>query len=283
MPVKVSEISTDDRNRLVLLNAVTPEENIFRKAVLDGKWSLTPEHDLKIRLSASRLFPAGKTVILKGDIEKATGGGLTFRVRHSDTLSGIPSRSIELKGRWSADSYNRITFNVAKSRGRYDVLRFQGAWDVNKRNTLTYSYVRTRMKTRTRKEHTLVFQGWWDLGASRLVYRVEGSGDSFFAFKAALQSRSLRAADGVIKYQVGIKYLKENVYSECRRTVSIYGTWKVGRGLTASFEAAYSGGKHHKTRFEIEKQIGKSAAEIFLILSRSAAESSIMGGLRVRF
>ena len=323
-----NRISVDSRNRLVIdeiyketrkdskVSSVTIArtsggKNVSGKVVLDGKWSLTEGHDLKLHVLAKDSDIYGKTIILSGNIERVDARALVFRARTSEAISGMRSASIELKGWWRADNNNRLTFNVSKSRGEYDVLRFQGAWQVNKQNEIEYRYTKTLLNKRVKRESLLVFKGYWDvLGKSRFVYRLEGSSDSFFSFKASLQSRSLRSSSGKIKYQVGIKYTREKVYSSLRRVVTIYGSWKLGEGLTAGFSVDYSGGRCREVTFFAEKMVFqdgtlrlslkgardekvgfevtfrkafKRDAELFLSLGRFASESRIEGGLRVRF
>ncbi|MEA3489155.1 MAG: hypothetical protein U9R44_02285 [Candidatus Omnitrophota bacterium] len=323
MKRRSGHITVDPENRLTVTDifrevaGVTYEAAIedsvggkrLRKLLLDGKWSLTPEHDLKFRVSGTDSPFAGRTIILRGDVERVKGSGLTFRVRSCDAVSGTRSCTIELKGKWRADGNNRITFNVAGSRGRYDVLRFQGAWRLNRRNELIYRYTRTALRTRTRREKTLVFRGYWDLERRRIVYRIEGSNDSFFSFKAAIQSKSLRAADGSIKYQVGIKYSRRRVYRQRVQVVTIYGLWKLGKDLSVRFEVLCSGNKRRRITFQAEKMIGENGAvtvslktargeklgvevrfskafsndaELFVALGRQGRDVRIIGGVRVR-
>ncbi|MFQ5952279.1 MAG: hypothetical protein ACE5JK_02620 [Candidatus Omnitrophota bacterium] len=305
MPSKAPRIKVDSKNRLVVSGGKLPE-----KVVLDGRWSLTEEHDLKLHLRASKSGLSGKTVILRGDIEKVTGSSLAFRVRVSENISGLRTGSIQLKGRWQADSYNRITFHAAKSRGRYDTLTFQGAWQVNGNNELIYRYVKTYLKTKIRTVKTLTFKGYWQLGERRIVYRLDRADNSFFSVKAALQTRSLIAREGKIRYQVGIRYQRRKVYRKARETITIFGVWKLDKDLKIAFEVKYSGRKKQEMRFIVEKLVAKGStisvslkaesgeplgiqvkftktfkndAELFLSLSRYPDESRIMGGVTIKF
>jgi len=324
--VPKARISVDGRNRLVVTRTfrgrrheadVEGRGKAFRvgRVAVDGRWSLTPEHDLKFSAAGRDRAGLGKTVILRGEIIKAGGAGLLFRVRRSESAAGISARTVELKGTWRADAANRITFRASRSGGRYDMLRFEGVWDINKRNELVYRYAGTALRRGKKEERTIVFRGRWDLTRSRIVYSLERSSGSVFEFKAALQSPSLRASDGEIKYQVGIRYRKDRVYRRVRKVVVLYGAWKLGRGLSVRFEMPCSGGRaaalvfeagklegdHGKVivslrrvggkRMDLEVEFRKafaSDAELFLMIGSSAAggsrkDLSILGGLRVRF
>ncbi|MCK4852428.1 MAG: hypothetical protein KAS86_04860 [Candidatus Omnitrophica bacterium] len=280
------------------------------KLTVEGTWALTPEHDLKLRVSGSSRPLSGKTIIFRGHIEHAKGDSLTFRIREYENILGIRSGTISLKGRWRADRYNRITFEVRKGKGRYDTLTFQGAWNVTKSNELIYKYRKTRLKTKEREEKTLIFRGYWQLGKGRLLYRLERSSDSFFSFKASFRSGALSSNDRTMRYTVGITYSKGKVFRKVRETVTIYGNWRLARDLKVWFEVTYSGGRRKKIEFGLEKLIRKGSsinlflrdksggnlgisveflktfrndAEFFLALSRAGKESSILGGVTVKF
>ncbi|NQT33512.1 MAG: hypothetical protein HQ594_07560 [Candidatus Omnitrophica bacterium] len=327
MPKKSPQISIDSRNRLVITNLFTETvktpwssyktivtesrgKRRLERIVLDGRWSLTPDHDLKFHVLGTNSQASGKTIILGGDLERIGPTSLGFRVRLSDNISGLSSNTVQLTGKWRADSYNRLTFNVAKSRGSYDILRFRAAWKLNKSNEIVYKYEKTLYVTKRKIERTLIFKGYWQLRKDRIVYSFEGTNASFFAFRAALQSRSLRASDGKIKYQIGIGYSSQKVYKRTRETITIYGKWKLNRDFSVGFEAEYSGRKKHELKFLVEKLIGESGkftvslkgvkgelpefdvtftkvftsdAELFLALSKRAEETRIVGGVRVKF
>jgi hypothetical protein len=284
---------------------------IPKKTVIDGKWSLTDSHDLKLSVSASDSAYFGRTIILKGDILAASSSGLIFRVRHSDALSGSRSGTVELKGVWAADSKNRITFRVAKADGRYDVLTFQGIWNIGPNNELSYKVVTTELKTRTKKEKTLVFRGHWDLYRTRMVYSLEGTDTSFFSFKAAVQTKSLMAKQGEIRYQLGTGVSsRKGKGGAVSRAVTIYGTWKLSRDLKVSFEVKGPSTEKREIIFGIDKIFAESRkitvslkdkkgeklgmdvtftkvfakdAEFFVSIGNNASETRILGGLRIRF
>ena len=289
----------------------TPEGPVPVKTVIDGKWSLTENHDLRLTLSGADSAFIGRTVIFRGDILRPSSTGLSFRIRSCDALSGAKSRTIQLKGVWAADSKNRITFRVSKLEGRYDVLTFNGTWKIGRNNELLYKIVKTQLKTKIKKEKTITFRGYWDLSRTRIVYRVEGSADSSFSFKAAIRSKSLMAKEGVIRYQLGTVYSSLPRRGETfLRTVTIYGTWKLGRDLSVRFQLKSLGSKKREILFEVAKMFVKKRkitvalknrqgqklgldvtftrvvskdTEFFISLSRNPSENRILGGVRLRF
>ena len=319
-------LSIDSNNRLVITESFrgrssssskkavsdiefirSKNESRPEKIVLDGRWSLTDGHQLQLRVHGSKHPTLGKTIILRGFIENVSSSSIIFRVKQADPLSGIRSSTIELRGIWASDRNNRLVFKVAKTKGKYDILRFQGTWTLNRSNEIIYRYKKTGMKTKTVSSKTLVFRGHWDFEKNRVTYRLEGSDDSSFTFKATLQSPSLRASDGCIKYQIGAAYTRSKT---SKRLISIYGKWKLNRDFSASFEIARPDSKHSILKFEAESAICKNGsvivslktqqgekfgleinfvkafrndAELFIALGHSAQETSIIGGIRVTF
>ena len=305
-----TRIKVDSKNRLIITEASADKEGKLTKIITEGKWSLSKDHSLKLKISGNRDPYAGKTLIFNGSISKVTGDSLAFRVRGSENIAGLRTSTIELKGIWQADTSNRLTFSVSKYRGTYDILRFQGAWDVNRNNELVYKYEQTALKTRRKTLNTLVFKGFWEIDESRLVYALQGDDNSFFSFKAALQSRNLIASQGKIKYQIGVKFSSGTVYREVVRTVTIFGKWKLGKDLGVSFDIESSGRKKQSIVFSAEKVIGEGAnikislkskkgeklgielafskkiiedIELFAELSRLSTESRALVGVRAKF
>lgn len=273
---------------------------------LDGTWALTPAHDLALTLH-ERDQRERHTVHLKGALVQADANALVFALRRSADQDLRTAQRLTLSGRWQADAQNRLTFLVGKADGSADRLTLQGGWEVGKRHELLYRY-RQRSTGRVREEHTVGFEGHWDITrADRLVYRLLGSDDSAFEFRASLQSPSLLARDGRLIYQVGIGIARGR--TETRR-VSLFGTWKLNRNLSVSFEIPYAGGRMTAVRFEGEASLGPKNriavalrtserrplgisvtftrelvkdASLFLRLRKDAEERSLLGGVHVRF
>ena len=325
---KRNRITTDVNNRLVVSGFKGPADRgsgIFhealvedqgktkqlRRLVVDGKWELTPEHDLKLHVLGSNYGDlSGKTIILKGELEQAGKDSLSFTIREHENYLGVNSGSITLKGKWQADRYNRVTFRVAKGRGRYDTLTFQSAWQVNRNNELVYVYKKTHLKTRIKNEKVLIFRGYWDIARGKLTYRFDHSFDSYFEFKADFKTRNLNVLDREIKFTVGLTVRMNNTPRKITQTLIIRGGWQIKKGLKTVFEVTYSGGRRSKFEFGIQglvaanKKIEVSLtsktgeplgikleltkkfnndAELFLELSRAGKESRVIGGIKVKF
>ncbi|MBI4003859.1 MAG: hypothetical protein HY353_02450 [Candidatus Omnitrophica bacterium] len=231
-------VRTDARNRLVYQVG-------SQRLALDGTWALTRDHDLSFTVRARDERPS-QTVYLKGALLKAEANALVVAVHQADRENAEPSHRVALSGRWSADAKNRLVFSVDKADGTEDRLTFQGGWEVGPRHELLYRYRQRATSTRTADERTLIFAGAWDItGADRLVYRLAGS-DSAFEFKASLQSPSLQARDGRIVYQVGIGLAGGRTRTA---RVVLFGTWKLHKDKTVSFEIPYTEGRRGAIQF----------------------------------
>ncbi|MBD3296937.1 MAG: hypothetical protein GF392_06165, partial [Candidatus Omnitrophica bacterium] len=232
----------------------------LRNITVEGRWSLTPEHDLRFKVSGSAPDGMPRTLLFRGDIKEAGGSFLTFRVRESETGSG----TISLKGGWRADSNNRLVFDVTGKKGIKGYLRFQGGWKVGPRNEIIYTYTKRRHGKEVKSGNKLVIKGYWKLGSKRLSYHVSGSGSSVFSFRASLVSEKLKASDGLIRYTVGVRYRTRRAWSERRQVVSIYGRWKARGGVTVGFEA-FAGDTGKVSVFRVEKMVRSGGRVTVLI------------------
>jgi len=303
-------LTTDRGNRLIyhIDSAATRDGHAGpHRYHLDGTWALTRDHGLSLTLhEAARA--RRQTLYLKGAIVDAKAHALTFAFWRHGQNGRRTAQRLSLTGRWQADRKNRLTFLVEKADGSEDRLTFHGAWTVGPHHELLYRYRQPTGPRRAGSPHTLRIAGVWDIQrADRLVYHVEGSPDSTFDFRASLQRPSLNARDGQLVYQVGVGLARGRTQTQ---RVVLFGTWKLNRDLSVSFEVQYDGGRVHAIRFEGTYAIGPRNqvaitlrnsqreglgmtvtftrelipdAGLFLQLRKDAEERSAIGGIRVRF
>ena len=232
-------VRTDARNRLVYQVG-------GQRLALDGAWALSPDQDLTFTARARGEQPA-QTVYLKGSLLKAKADALVFAVEQTQRGEKKPAQQLTLSGRWSADAANRLVFAVARADGSEDRLTLQGGWEVGPHHALLYRYRRLSTSARAADERTLIFAGAWDItDADRLIYRLTGSTDSAFEFKAALQSPSLKAREGRIIYQAGIGLSGGRTRT---KRIALFGAWKLNKDKTVSFEIPYAQGRREAIRF----------------------------------
>jgi len=238
--VREGRVRVDARNRLVYQAG-------SQRLALDGVWALTRAHDVTFTARASGQ-PPSQTVYLKGSLLEAKANALIVTMQQADRQDAAePSQRLALLGRWSTDANNRLVFSVEKADGSEDRLTFQGGWEVGPHHELLYRYRQRSTRTRTADERALIFAGAWDItGADRLVYRLSGTSDSAFEFKASLQSPALRARDGRIIYQAGIGLSGGRTQT---KRIALFGTWKLHKDKTVSFEIPYVQGRRQAIRF----------------------------------
>lgn len=273
----------DPRNRLVISRQGARGGPFRVVRTLDGSWRLTETHDLELTIrDTSTAQP--QTLSFRGTLAQAKAHALTVAVRQVEGEPGPTgsvvggSQQVTLSGRWAADEHNRLTFLVAKSDGSEDRLTLQGGWEVGPHHELRYRYQeRDPARHDTVTVQTLAFQGAWDVArAGRLVYRLEGSATSAFEFTAGLQSPSLHAKAGRIVYHVGVGVAGGG---RRRQRVVLFGTWKLHRDLSVSFEVPYAGGRVQAIRFEGE--VGLSRRDRVALALRAASGELL--GLTVTF
>ena len=279
-----------------------PELTNARAMYFDGVWQLTADRALELAVHqtgrASR-----QTLSLRGAVIRADAHALVFALRQQEQGERETQR-LTLFGRWQADARNQLTFLADTTDGPESRLTLQGGWELGDRHELLYRY---RQKAGA-PERIVVFDGAWDVAqAQRLAYRLSGSTDSVFEFRASLQSRALQARDGRLVYQVGIAVSRQRTI---QRRIALFGTWKLNRDLSVSFEVPYADGRIQAIRFEAAASLSPRDrlvvalrdrrgepmgltvtftrelvpdASLFLRLRRDAEERSVIGGVQVRF
>ena len=271
---------------------------------LNGRWQLNEEHDLEI---ISDKY-AGGCLTLKINIISVRPDAFIFGVNQIDSQGMSHLRILKLSGIWVSDQYNRINFSVEKKVSS-GTLIFQGQWQINKSQQITYVYEKTDLKTKSRIKNTLVFEGFWQINSSqKLTYILGYSDKSRFDFRAQLESPSLYPQKGVIKYRIGIGVRRQRR----KNVIYLYGEWKFNRKLGLFFQMDYGKngvvklnfgavirpGKENEISFKLTDEIGKFVginvifthrflknldAEAFLKIKRLEKESGIEAGIRVPF
>lgn len=317
----------DPHNRLVIIGL-----NKFR-TVIDGEFELRPDHSLvyhvkksdsidipqQIKFKGTWLLDEnhnliftfdkwnnqvqGNRLILKSDLVSASGNELVFSVETKESApSRVSSYLLKFGGIWQADKYNRLTFNVEKESGSADVLTLQGIWAVNKQHEIIYSYTRVLKGTKEKIENAIVLRGHWDIAEkNRLAYTLNHDIASELSFKVAFQE----AEKNFLKYSIGIGAASR------RKSIALFGTWKLDKDLGLMFEVEYEKGRIQEIMFGadcrwkdgysldfklknklneglgieivLSKQIFKDQGEAFIRAIKSKEEISIVAGVGVRW
>lgn len=198
---------------------------------LRGNWSLTQNHDLRFTLDKWARETLGDELTLQGDIIDVNKNSLTFAVT-TRTKEGNPSVYIlKLEGAWQADEKNRLTFRVKKGKDEYDILAFDAGWEIGKNYQIIYHYEKAQMLRKLKQVRTLTFQGYWDIkDKTRISYVIDKDLGSGFDFKTDLGIFK----DDYIKYELGIETAHK--LRPIKRTVILFGTWKIKKGIGLVFE-----------------------------------------------
>lgn len=237
---------TDKNNSLYYyVKAPTPKgARIPHQVKLRGKWSLTDDHNLQFTLNKWGRQTFGDKLTLKGRILDVRKNSLLFSVTTKTKENRHSTYILKLAGAWQADKHNRLAFRIKRSKSRRDILTFRGAWEINKHHRIIYKYKKAQLIRKRKKLHTIVFKGYWDIqDKTRLYYVMDRRSDSVFAFKTGVGIFKGR----YIKYKVGIGVSGKG--KPTPRTVTLYGKWKIKRGVGLTFEVEYENKKIHAIEF----------------------------------
>ncbi len=211
--------------------------------VLSGTWELLSGHTLGYRGKER-----DEEYRIKAPIIAAEPGALVAAATVRQDDQTVITRILKLTGRWRSDDQNRLVFEAERARGRSDQLILSGTWTLNDSNEIVYTY---RTSRSIRRDHTqqIVFKGAWEITRDRhLTYRMQGDSDSGFVFRGAFQTPSVLAKKGEVRFSLGAeasgRFRARRGASERGaargpagvRTVTFFGSWKLGRDLALSFE-----------------------------------------------
>lgn len=257
-----------------------------------GRWKLADGNELRLEREG-----AGEEAAFRATPIKAERGALVVSVSQGQKDQRVVTRNLRLSGKWQADEKNRLAFFVDGASGPQKALTFSGSWASDRAGELTYSLKRTALKTRSRVERTLRFDGKWSIAPDRsLVYALEKSGEEALRFRGAFQTDSILAKKGEIRYQLGVEAAGE--------ALSLFGKWKTGRDLSLEFDMGRSGNLRFGAVYRLhpERRITASllahgaplgaevvferdtrAGNLFLRLRREAGETLAEAGATVRW
>ena len=306
--VLTGRFKTDKNNSLsYLIKAPMPQgTRIPHQVKLQGNWSLTDDYNLQLILNKWGRQTLGDKLTLQGRILDVHKNSLLFSVTTKIKENVQTTYILKLAGAWQADKHNRLTFKVQRERGRYDILTFQGAWEINKHHQIIYKYKKAQLVRKQKQISTLVFKGYWDIkDKARLYYVLDKRSGSIFAFKTGAGIFK----DKYIKYKVGIGV--EGRAKPINRIITLYGTWRIKKGIGLIFEVEYKNKEIHaitfgakakltakdkisfKLRNKLNKDIGgelklshkilKGDGQAFLRLLKSRQDSAVIVGAGFRW
>ena len=230
------KFKTDENNNLSyhVKSPLSEGDNVPNQLKLSGKWSLTDDHELRLTLDKSSRETFGDRMILQGDIIDVNKNSLLFAVTTTAKDGARSTYVLNIGGSWKADGNNRLSFHVKKEGGKYDILTFNGMWEVNKDHRIIYQYEKAKLARKKRQTHTLIFKGYWDIKDKvRLSYVLSGDTDSVFDFNTGAGIFK----EDYIKYEVGIGLTDRR--KPASRTVKLSGKWNLKRDVGLVFEIDY--------------------------------------------
>ncbi len=234
------------------------DKNEPHQIKLKGKWSLTDNHDLRITLDKLGRETLGDEVTLQGGILDVKANSILFAVTTRTKENAHSTYILDLKGVWRADENNRLLFHVKKTSGKHDILTFKGIWEVNKNHEIIYQYEKKELIKKKSRTHTLTFKGHWDIKDKiRIAYALSGSGDSEFHFTSSAGIFK----ENYIKYELGIGLNKKT--GPVRRSVTLFGAWKITRNAGLIFETKYANKKVHAATFGAEARLSGKDTILF--------------------
>jgi hypothetical protein len=245
-------------------------EKIPHQIRLKGAWSLTDDHKLRLTLDKSGRETFGDELTLEGDIIDLCENKLLFALTTATKENVRSTYVLAIGGTWKADERNRLSFHVKREGGNTDILTFTGTWELDNNNQIIYQYEKARLIRKKRQAHTLTFKGYWQvLDNSRISYVLSKDTDSVFNFTTAA---SVFKEDH-IQYELGMGFTDRK--KPALRTIRIFGTWTLKKGVGLTFEVEYGNGHVSAIVFDAEVELTDKGTVAFKL--RSAAGHRDLG------
>lgn len=259
---------TDKNNTLIyhIKAPVLKGVKIPHQVKLQGKWSLTKDHNLLLTLDKWARQTFGDKLTLKGDIIDVNKNSIIFALTTKTKDNKKSIYTLKLKGSWQADKYNRITFDISREKGRHDILTFYGTWKINKKHQIIYKYQKSHLITKTKTTRTLIFKGYWNIkDKAKISYIIDKNSGSILNLKTSLGIFK----KNYIKYKLGVGL------SNAKRTIFLYGAWKIKKNLGLLFEIEYDRRKIHAIIFGAKARLTKKDTVTFNIRNSANKDTGI--------
>ena len=247
------------------------------KISFKGHWQLTRDYNFELIIDETSQQSKGNSLVVKGDIIAAEKDAIVFEINSLDRRGLSHIQILKFIGLWQTDEFNRIRF-VFKKKTLPEVITFDGIWQINRNQQVTYSYVKTDLITKTKTNYTLTFEGFWQINTKdRLTYILSQSLDSSFDFCAQVGSANVYPQEGVIKYR--LKIGSKGRKSSKIKIIYLHGTWKFSRKLGLVFQIDYGDGGVHNLEFSTEVSLNQKDKVIFSLRDQTGA----LIGLHITF
>ena len=246
------QFKTDENNTLSynIKAPLSEDESIPHQVRIKGEWSLTDNHQLRLTLDKSGRDTFGDEITLQGEILDVNKSSLLFAVTTVTKDNTQSTYVLNLSGSWRADDNNRLSFHIRKEEGKYDILTFNGVWEINKTHEIIYQYEKASLVRKKKELHTLIFKGYWDINKRlRISYVLGEDTDSAFDFKA---SAGVFKED-CIKYEVGIEFAGRP--EPVTRTITLFGSWNLKKDTGLVFEIEYEDNAAKKIVFGADVEL----------------------------
>lgn len=261
------EFRTDEVNNLIYLIRApfSEDESMPHQIMLKGDWSLTDDHRLRLTLDKQGRETLGDQITLQGQLLDVNKNFLLFAVTTKSKEDTRSTYVLNLGGSWKTDENNRLSFHVRKENGRYDILTFNGAWEINKNHQIIYQYEKAKLIRKKSSIHTLIFKGYWDIKeALRISYILSEGTDSVFDFET---SAGIFKED-YIKYELGIGLSGQR--KPVTKTIMLSGKWNLEKNVGLVFEIEYEDKKTKQIVFGADAKLTDKDTVLFRLKSGMA-------------
>lgn len=208
------------------------DSSIPQKVNLSGNWSLDADRNLVFTFDKWNEGCYGNKLTIKGEVISAKEGSISFSAAARTPGGKTRIYVLTLEGVWRARKDNFIVFRVERTAGSSDELVFEGGWQV-RNNQILCTYTKRGLARGSGSRHSFILTGYWQISEkNRLVYVVNKRIGSELEFAVSLAQPMPKG----LRYEIGIGV------TPAKRTVELFGSWKINDSLGVVFEIPYEDG-----------------------------------------
>lgn len=213
----------------------------FHELELTGRWALTKQHELTLTLEDSQTVVGGSVLRLRGEPLAAEDDALLMAVTTTDRPGVRTTRVLRFEGAWQVDERNALTFDIARQAGPPDTLTFTSAWALGAHHQIQYRFTRWDGVRRSRATRALTFRGTWAVSDHEtLRYDLEGGEGAALRITASVESNRLAGETGVMRFRLGAE---ARFPRTAPRQLIFRGDWTVDQRWGLRFELRYADGR----------------------------------------
>ncbi len=275
----------DEKNALSYHVDVPADSEDPKTIKLSGVWALDQNHNLNLVLDQSDQQIDGKKLTISGEWVDVSDNQLLFAVTTKESANRLRTYLLNFSGRWHADEHNQLSFKIEQEQGSSSQLTFIGSWELDRKNSITYTFQNSKSEREQKAVNALTFKGHWDITRkdriSYVLNEVQTCGVKANAsLQAELTSQSSCGVNQTLGSQFdfnvgwgrmtaeGLRYEVSIGAIPAKKSLVLLGKWQVNKNGDLSLELVCEDGKPKSIEFGCSYDFDRDTGLSFKLSNR---------------